>query len=84
VAHLKPGQNIKVELSSGELLKGRLDSATTDQFTMEERGAAPGTARVIQFDQARSVKRDGLTRGAKWAIFGLAWVVVGIVGKLTV
>jgi hypothetical protein len=82
VAGLAVGRKIKVELTSGESLKGRMGSAAADQFTLEPRGTAQGTARVIRFDEARSVKPDGLTKGEKWAIFGAIWVAVGICAKL--
>ena len=81
VARLKVGRKIEVELTSGEILKGRMGSATADQFTLEPRGKAQGTAREVRFNDARSVKADGLTKGEKWAIFGVIWVAVGIVGK---
>jgi hypothetical protein len=84
VASLKAGQKIKVELISGEILKGRMDSATSDQLTMQPSGKPPGSARVIRFDEVQSARRDGLSAGRKWAIFGVIWVAVGIVAKLTV
>ena len=84
VAKLKAGRKIKVELNSGETLKGRMGSTTTDQFTLEPRNAKKGTARVVRFDEARSAKPDGLTTGEKWAIFGAIWIAVAIIGKLTV
>lgn len=83
VAKLKVGRKIKVELTSGETLKGRMGSATADQFALEPRNSAQGTARAVRFNEVRSVKPDGLTKGEKWAIFGVIWVVVGIVAKLT-
>lgn len=83
VAKLKVGRKIKVELTSGETLKGRMGSAAADQFALEPRSAAKGTARVVRFNEARSVKPDGLTKGEKWAIFGVIWVAVGICAKLT-
>jgi hypothetical protein len=73
-----------VELISGEILKGRMDSATADQFTMELSGKPSRSARVIRFDEVRTARRDGLSAGKKWAIFGVIWVAVGIVAKLTV
>ena len=84
VSKFKVGRRIKVELTSGEMLKGRMGLATADQFVLEPRDAAKGTARVVRFNEARSVRRDGLTAGEKWAIFAGIWVVVGIVAKLTV
>ena len=84
VAKLKVGRKVKVELNSGETLKGRMDSATAGQFTLAPRSKAQVTARVVQFNETRSVKPDGLTAGEKWAIFGVIWVAVGIVAKLTV
>ena len=78
VARLKPGQKIRVELTSGETLKGRMGSATADQFALEPR--SPGASRTIRFVDARSVKRDGMSTGEKWAIFGVVWIAVGIVG----
>jgi hypothetical protein len=80
VAGLKTGRKIKVKLRSGEILKGRMGAATTDQFSLESRGSAQGVARSISFSEAESVKADGLTTGEKWLIFGVIWVVVGIVG----
>ena len=82
VAKLKVGRKIKVELTCGETLKGRLGSATADQFTLEPRSAAKGTARAVRFNEARSVEPDGLTTGEKWAIFGVVWVAAGICAKL--
>ena len=84
VAKLKVGRKIRVELSSGETLKGRMGPAAADQFTLEPRNTSQGASRVVPFSQARSVKPDGLTAGEKWAIFGIIWVAVGIVAKLTV
>jgi hypothetical protein len=84
VAKLKVGRKVRVELNSGETLKGRMDSATADQFTLEPRNTAQGTVRVVRFSEARSVRPDGLTAGEKWAIFGVIWVAVGIVAKLTI
>jgi hypothetical protein len=80
VAKLKPGRKIKVELNGGETLKGRMGSATGDQFTLEPRSTALGTARTIRFSEARSVTRDGMTKGEKWTIFGLVWIAVSIAG----
>jgi len=82
VAKLKPGRKIKVELNSGETLKGRMGSATVDQFTLEPRSTAHGTARPIRFSEVRSVRRDGMTTGEKWAAFGLVWIAVSIAGYL--
>jgi hypothetical protein len=70
VARLKAGQKIKVELISGEILKGRMDSVTADRFTMEPSSKPPVPARVIRFDEVRTASRDGLSAGKKWAIFG--------------
>jgi hypothetical protein len=80
VGKLKVGRKIKVELNSGETLQGRMGSATADQFALESRSKAQGTARVVRFNEARSVKPDGLTAGQKWAIFGVVWIAVSIVG----
>jgi len=80
---LKTGRKIKVALKSGESLKGRMGLVMADQFTVESGGMAPVAVRVVRFDEARSVKPDGLTKGEKWAIFGVIWVVAGVVGKLT-
>lgn len=82
-AKLKASRKIKVELISGEVLKGRMGLVTADRFTLESGGAVPMVVRVVRYDEARSVKPDGLTRGEKWAIFGIVWVVAGVVGKLT-
>ena len=82
VAKVKVGRRIKVELTSGESLKGRMGSAVADQFTLEPGSTANGTARVVRFNEARSVRPDGLTTGEKWAIFGVVWVAVGICAKL--
>ena len=82
VAKLKAGRKIKVELTSGETLNGRMGSSTSDQFTLEPRSTAKGTARTVRFSEARSVKPDGMSKGEKWAIFGVIWIAVGIVGKL--
>jgi len=83
VAKLKLGRKIKVELNSGEILKGWMGSATADQFALEPRSkaSAQGAARVIRFNEARSVKTDGLTTGQKWAIFGVVWLAIGIAGS---
>ena len=80
VAKLKLGRKIKVKLNSGETMKGRMGSATADQFVLEPRSKAHGTARVVRFNEALSVKPDGLTAGQKWAIVGVVWIAVGIVG----
>lgn len=80
VAKLKLGRKIKVELNSGETLKGRMGSATVAQFTLEPRSAAHGTARTIRFNEARSVRRDGMTNGEKWIIVGLVWIAVSVAG----
>ncbi len=84
VAKFKAGRKIKVELNSGETLKGRMGAATAEQFTLEPRNASQGTSRVVQFSEARSAKPDGLSAADKWIIFGVIWVAVGIVAKLTV
>ena len=80
VAKLKVGRKIKVELTSGETLKGRMGSVTADQFVLEPRSTAQATARVVRSNEARSVKSDGLTARQKWAIVGVVWIAVGIVG----
>jgi hypothetical protein len=84
VASLKAGQKIKAELIGGEILKGRMDSATGGQFSMELSGKPSGSSRVVRFDEVRSARCDGPSAGKKWAIFGVIWVAVGIVAKLTV
>ena len=82
VTKLKVGRKIKVELTSGETVKGRMGSTTADQLTLEPR-SSQGSARVVRFTEARSVKADGLTKGQKWIIFGVIWVAVGIAASLT-
>jgi hypothetical protein len=81
VAKLGLGRKVKVELKNGEVSKGRLGSATADQFMLEPRTAGQGTARAVRFDDARAVKADGLTTGKKWGlgivIFLVAAVVLG-------
>ena len=84
VSTLKTGRKIKVKLNSGETLKGRMGAATADQFSLENSDRAQGTARVIHFSEAQSVKSDGLTTGEKWLIFGVIWVAVGIAGHFLV
>jgi hypothetical protein len=85
VAKLKVGRRVKVKLNTGEVLKGRMGSTVGDQFTLEPVGKTQGTARVVQFNEAESVRPDGLTAGKKWLIFGVAaWIGAGIVAKLTV
>jgi len=84
VSRLRAGRRIHVELNSGERLKGRMGSTTADRFTVEPASPASGTARVLRIDETRSVKPDGLTTGQKWAIFGLVWIAVGIIAKVTV
>jgi len=79
---LKVGRKIKVELASGETVKGRMGSSTAGQLTLEPR-SSQGTARVVRFTEARSVKADGLTKGQKWIIFGVIWVAVGVAARLT-
>src|ERR1035441_8537132 len=54
VAKLKVGRKIKVELNGGETLKGRMGSATADQFALEPRNTAQGTARVVRFNEAQT------------------------------
>jgi hypothetical protein len=83
VAHLKPGRKIKVELTTGETMKGRMGSVTEAQFILEPRNKATGTARTIPFAEARSVKTDGLTTGQKWAVAGAVWIAVAIVAART-
>lgn len=82
VARLKVGQKIKVELTSGETLKGRMGPTAADRLTLEPRSTSKGTAREVRFNDARSVKPDGLTKGEKWVIFGAIWVAVGICAKV--
>ena len=82
VATLKLGRKIKVELNNSETVKGRMGSATADQFILEPDNAAHGAARTIQFVDARSVKSDGMTTSGKW----IMWVIIvfaglGIVGS---
>ncbi len=83
VAKVKVGRKIKVKLNTGETIRGQMGASSADQFVVESPGAVQGNARTIQFTEVQSVKPDGLSRGEKWAIFGVVWVVVGIVGKLT-
>jgi hypothetical protein len=84
LAKLKVGRKIRIVLNSGETLKGLRGSIGADQFDLEPRGGAPQTARVVRFNEVRSVKTDGLTTGQKWATFAVAWVAVAIVAKLTI
>jgi len=82
VAKLKLGRKIKVELNNSETVKGRMGSATADQFILEPDSAAHGAARTIRFVDARSVKSDGMTTSGKW----IMWVIIvfaglGIVGS---
>lgn len=80
-AKRKPGQKIKVKLNSGEILKGRMGSVTADQFTVQPRDAALGTARTVPFTEAQSVKADGLATWQKWTIGAVVTMVaLGIVG----
>jgi carbon monoxide dehydrogenase subunit G len=81
VAKLGPGRKIKVKLNSGEMLKGRMGSATAEQFSLEPRDKAQGTARVIQFTEAQSVKPDGMRTSTKWIIGVAIWGAIAIVGS---
>jgi hypothetical protein len=80
VAKTRFASKVKVELNSGELLKGRMGRARANEFTLVEKGQTAATGRVILFSDIKSIKHDGLTRGQKWIIVGVVWVVVGIVG----
>ena len=82
VAKVKVGRKIKVKLNTGETIQGQMGAASADQFMLETPATTQGNARIVRFADVQSVKPDGLTRGEKWAIFGVVWVVVGIVGKL--
>ncbi len=79
VAKLSMGREIKVELTNGETVKGRMGSATATQFSLESRNAGQGAARAIRFEEARSVKADGLTAKRKWGIFAGIWLALGVV-----
>ena len=81
VARVKSGRKVDVKLSSGETLKGRMGLIAADRFTLEPSDSTKGSARVIRFSEAKTVKAAGLTNGRKWVIFGVAWVVVGVVAK---
>jgi hypothetical protein len=84
VAKLKDGRKIKVKLNSGEILKGRLGSVSTDRFSLEPSSKSHGTARVIPFDEAQSVKPDGLKTWQKSVIIvGIIWVALSIAGSRT-
>ena len=84
VGRLSLGRKIKVEMMSGEVLKGKLGSATTDQFILEPRAAGKGSSRPVPFQAARSVKADGMTTGQKWGTFFAIWIGLGIVTATTV
>ena len=83
VAKLKVGRTIHVILSNGETLNGRMGAVGADQFTLEPTNASQGNALAIKFGEVTAVKASGLTTGQKWMIFGVAWVIVGIVAKAT-
>jgi hypothetical protein len=84
VAKLKDGRKIKVKLNSGEILKGRMGSVTTDRFSLEPPSKSHGTARAISFDEAQSVKSDGLKTWQKSVItVGVIWVALAIAGSFT-
>jgi hypothetical protein len=83
IAKLKAGRRVTVALKSGETLKGRLGAVAADQFTLEPANPAYGVARMVRFDEARSVKPDGLTMGAKVAIVVAIVFAIGIIGKFT-
>jgi hypothetical protein len=82
-ARVKSGRKVDVKLSSEETLKGRMGLIAADQFTLEPSDSTKGSARVIRLSEAKTVKAEGLTKGRKWIIFGVAWVVVGVIAKAT-
>jgi len=84
VERLSVGRKIKVELKSGEVLKGLRGSATADQVVLEPRKGGQGNARTIRFEEARAVKADGMTTGQKWGTFFAIWIGLGIVTATTV
>jgi hypothetical protein len=84
VGKLKHGQKIKVNLNSGDLLKGRMGSVGADTFTFEPAGK--GAVREVAFKNVQTVKPDGLNVGQKLLIVvGVAFVVLvvtaGIIGS---
>ncbi len=82
VAKLKPGQRIKVELVTGEVLKGKLDTSAPQQFKVIP-SATPATPREVQFSEVRTIKPDGLSNGVKWVIAGgTAMLVVGLAARM--
>jgi hypothetical protein len=84
VAKLKIGGKVKVKLSGGDTLIGRMGAATADQFNLEPPNAGQGTVRVVRFTEAQSVKRDGLSRGKKWVIgVAVVWIALAIASSRT-
>lgn len=81
-ARLKVHAKIKVKLKDGEILRGRMVSVASDQFTVNLTNDT--TAHVVRFDDAQSVKPDGLRTKYKWIIAGgIVWVAIGIISKAT-
>jgi small nuclear ribonucleoprotein (snRNP)-like protein len=83
VARLKVDRKVRVKLKTGEILKGRMASVAPDQFTVNLTDHA--SAQIVRFDDAQSVKPDGLSAKYKWIIVGaVVWVAIGIISKATI
>lgn len=67
LARMKFGRKIKMELNTGEILKGRMGAATAEQFNLEPNKPGQATTRAIRFDEVRSVSA-GLSGKQKWAL----------------
>ena len=76
VARMKLGRKIKVELNTGEILKGRMGSATAEQFNLEPRRPGQRPVRVIRLDEARSVRPTSLTTKQTWGVVIVVWVAL--------
>ncbi len=85
VASLGAGEKIRVLLTNGEIVRGRLGAVAPDQFTLEPPNVSKGTPRVVKFSDARSVKQDrGMSKGVKIGlIVGGCLVALAMVGSHT-
>jgi hypothetical protein len=82
VAKLKIGRKIKVKLTGGDTLKGRMGTATAEQFSLQPRDAGKGAARVFQFTEVQSVTPDGMSTARKWIIgVAIGWISLAIIGS---
>jgi hypothetical protein len=76
------GENARVvvKLRNERTLRGYISKVDEDSFVLANEKTRD--LLTISYGEVVALNKPGLSKGAKWGIFAVVWIVLGIVGKL--